>query len=95
MGRQAGNKSVSGSPRGSTLAKQSSPGCGRQRGTASAARRSLTAPRLVPLWLTLERNRAYWSANATGPSTRRISFAGSQLVWQWFPGQGLQFHPQK
>jgi D-glucuronyl C5-epimerase C-terminus len=58
-----------------------------------AARRSLTGPRLVPLWLTLERNRAYWSANATGPSTRRISFAGSQLVWQWFPGQGLQFHP--
>jgi hypothetical protein len=58
-----------------------------------AARRSLTGPRLVPLWLTLERNRAYWSANATGPSTRRISFPGSQLVWQWFPGQGLQFHP--
>jgi hypothetical protein len=57
------------------------------------ARRSLTGPRLVPLWLTLERNRAYWSANATGPSTRRISFPGSQLVWQYFPGQGLQFHP--
>lgn len=58
-----------------------------------AARRSLTGPRLVPLWLTLERNRAYWSANAAGPSARRISFPGSQLVWQWFPGQGLQFHP--
>ena len=58
-----------------------------------AARRSLTGPRLVPLWLTLERNRAYWSTNACGPSTRRISFPGSQLVWQWFPGQGLQFHP--
>jgi hypothetical protein len=58
-----------------------------------AARRALTGPRLVPLWLTLERNRAYWSTNASGPSTRRISFAGSQLVWQWFPGQGLQLHP--
>jgi len=58
-----------------------------------AARRSLTGPRLVPLWLTLERNRAYWSANAVGPSTRRISFPGSQLVWQYFPGQGLVFHP--
>src|SRR4051794_30132876 len=58
-----------------------------------AARRRLTGPRLVPLWLTLERNRAYWSANASGPSSRRISFPGSQLVWQWFPGQGLQFHP--
>ena len=58
-----------------------------------AARRSLTGPRLVPLWLTLQRNRAYWSANAAGPSTRRISFPGSQLVWQYFPGQGLVFHP--
>ena len=58
-----------------------------------AARRKLNGPRLVPLWMTLERNREYWSANATGPSTRRISFPGSQLVWQWFPGQGLQFHP--
>jgi hypothetical protein len=58
-----------------------------------AARRRLTAPRLVPLWLTLERNRAYWSTHPGGPSTRRISFPGSQLVWQWFPGQGLQFHP--
>src|SRR5215211_2391902 len=58
-----------------------------------AARRALTGPRLVPLWLTLERNRAYWSANAAGPASRRISFPGSQLVWQWFPGQGLQFHP--
>ena len=60
---------------------------------ASRPAAQLTGPRLVPLWLTLERNRAYWSANASGPSTRRISFPGSQLVWQWFPGQGLQFHP--
>src|SRR3954447_17559526 len=58
-----------------------------------AARRKLTGPRLVPLWLTLDRNRAYWSTHIGGPATRRISFPGSQLVWQWFPGQGLQFHP--
>jgi D-glucuronyl C5-epimerase C-terminus len=58
-----------------------------------ATRRALTGPRLVPLWLTLETNRAYWSTHLYGPSTRRISFPGSQLVWQWFPGQGLQFHP--
>jgi hypothetical protein len=58
-----------------------------------AAARRLTGPRLVPLWLTLERNRAYWTTNTRGPSTRRISFPGSQLVWQYFPGQGLQFHP--
>jgi hypothetical protein len=55
--------------------------------------RRLTGPRLVPLWLTLERNRAYWTTHTTGPSTRRISFPGSELIWQYFPGQGLQFHP--
>ena len=53
----------------------------------------LNGPRLVPLWLTLERNRAYWTTHTTGPSTRRISFPGSELIWQYFPGQGLQFHP--
>jgi hypothetical protein len=58
-----------------------------------AAARRLTGPRLVPLWLTLDRNRAYWTTNTRGPSTRRISFPGSELVWQYFPGQGLQFHP--
>jgi D-glucuronyl C5-epimerase C-terminus len=53
----------------------------------------LTGPRLVPLWLTLDRNREYWTTHTTGPSTRRMSFAGSELIWQYFPGQGLQFHP--
>ena len=53
----------------------------------------LTGPRLVPLWLTLERNRAYWTTHTFGPSTRRMSFPGSELIWQYFPGQGLQFHP--
>jgi len=78
-------------PRGSTRRNELAGVVGAVEGMA--ARRRLSGPRLVPLWLTLERNRAYWSANATGPRTRRISFAGSQLVWQWFPGQGLQFHP--
>ena len=41
----------------------------------------------------LDTNRVYWTTHITGPSTRRISFSGSQLVWQYFPGQGLQFHP--
>jgi hypothetical protein len=58
-----------------------------------AARKRLTGPRLVPLWLMLDTNRAYWTTHTYGPSTRRTSFPGSQLVWQYFPGQGLQFHP--
>jgi hypothetical protein len=58
-----------------------------------AARKRLTGPRLVPLWLTLDTNRTYWTTHTFGPPARRISFAGSQIVWQYFPGQGLQFHP--
>jgi hypothetical protein len=55
-----------------------------------AARRRLTPSRLAPLWLTLERNLQWWS---TGPLLRygqRIEFEGSELVWQYYPGQGVQ-----
>ena len=78
-------------PRGTTRRTELLGVVGIVEGIARARR--LTGPRLVPLWLTLERNRAYWTANTRGPSTRRISFPGSELVWQYFPGQGLQFHP--
>jgi hypothetical protein len=78
-------------PRGSTRRNELG---GVVAGVEGIARlKRLTGPRLVPLWLTLERNRAYWTTHTTGPSTRRISFPGSELIWQYFPGQGLQFHP--
>jgi hypothetical protein len=78
-------------PRGTTRRDELS---GVVAGVESIARlRRLTGPRLVPLWLTLDRNRAYWTTHTTGPPARRLSFPGSQLVWQYFPGQGLQFHP--
>ena len=67
---------------------------GRPSSRASPRAATLTGPRLVPLWLTLERNREYWTTHATGPThAPRSRFPGSQLVWQYFPGQGLQFHP--
>jgi len=55
-----------------------------------AARRQLTPSRLAPLWLTLERNLQWWT---TGPLLRggqRVEFECSELVWQYYPGQGLQ-----
>jgi D-glucuronyl C5-epimerase C-terminus len=58
-----------------------------------AARRELTPSRLAPLWLTLQRNLEWWSAGPPLASGRRIEFEGSELVWQYFPGQGLQLHP--
>jgi hypothetical protein len=78
-------------PRGTTRRRELDGVVGIVEGIA--ARRKLNGPRLVPLWLMLDTNRGYWTTHLTGPSTRRISFSGSQLVWQYFPGQGLQFHP--
>jgi hypothetical protein len=78
-------------PRGTTRRAELTGVVGIVQGIARLKR--LTGPRLVPLWLTLERNRAYWTTHTTGPATRRMSFPGSEVVWQYFPGQGLQFHP--
>jgi hypothetical protein len=58
-----------------------------------AARRLLTASRLAPLWLTLERNREWWSKGPLLGSGQRVDFANSEVVWQYVPGQGLQIHP--
>jgi hypothetical protein len=58
-----------------------------------AARGSLRASRLAPLFLTLQRNREWWSSQALLSSGQRVSFQDSELVWQYVPGQGLQIHP--
>ncbi|MEA2212378.1 MAG: hypothetical protein QOF83_2326 [Solirubrobacteraceae bacterium] len=55
-----------------------------------AAAGALTASRLPVLFATLDRNRQWW---ATGPllsNGQRVEFAGSQLVWQYYAGQGIQ-----
>ena len=58
-----------------------------------AARGALTPSRLAPLTLTLERNREWWTTRELLPNGARVTFPGSELVWQMFSGQGLQFHP--
>jgi hypothetical protein len=58
-----------------------------------AARGSLRASRLYPLFLTLQRNREWWSSQPLLASGQRVTFEGSELVWQYVPGQGLQLHP--
>ncbi len=55
-----------------------------------AASRQLTRTRLAPLWLTLDRNLEWWTKGALLRSGQRIEFAGSELVWQYYPGQGIQ-----
>jgi D-glucuronyl C5-epimerase-like protein len=57
---------------------------------ALAAAGLLTASRAPLVFMTLQRNRAWWS---NGPLLRygqRVMFATSQLVWQYYPGQGIQ-----
>jgi hypothetical protein len=58
-----------------------------------AARGSLRASRLYPLFLTLQRNREWWSSEPLLTAGQRVTFDDSELVWQYVPGQGLQFHP--
>ena len=55
-----------------------------------AARRQLTPSRIAPLWLTLQRNLEWWTTGPLLASGRRVEFQGSELVWQYYPGQGLQ-----
>jgi hypothetical protein len=55
-----------------------------------AARGGLTASRLGPLWLTLERNRQWWTTAPLPANGQRVGFEGSELVWQYYPGQGIQ-----
>jgi hypothetical protein len=55
-----------------------------------AAARLFVPSRLPALFLTLERNRQWWSTGSIPGSGDRIEFSGSQLVWEYYPGQGLE-----
>jgi hypothetical protein len=55
-----------------------------------AARRQLTRSRLPSLFLTLQRNVEWWTTQRLLRSGERISFPGSELVFQHYPGHGLQ-----
>jgi len=55
-----------------------------------AARGRLTPSRLAPLFLTLQRNVEWWTAGPLLSSGRRVGFEGSQLVWQYYRGAGIQ-----
>jgi hypothetical protein len=58
-----------------------------------AQRGQLRAGRLFPLFLTLQRNAEWWSAEPLLANGQRVTFEGSELVWQYVPGQGIQLHP--
>ncbi len=55
-----------------------------------AARHQFTPSRLPAVFQTLRRNRDWWAAKPLPRPGQRTSFAPSQLVWQYYPGQGWQ-----
>ncbi len=55
-----------------------------------AAAREFSASRLPALFLTLERNIQWWSTEPLLGADQRVSFPGSHLVWEYYPGQGIE-----
>jgi hypothetical protein len=45
------------------------------------------------LFLQLRRNSAYWRTKPFPASGDQLTFRGSELLYQYFPGRGLQLHP--
>jgi hypothetical protein len=57
---------------------------------AIAASGQLSASRLPVTFLTLQRNRQWWTSESLQGGTQRVSFPGSHIVWQHYPGQGIE-----
>ena len=57
---------------------------------AMAAAGELIPSRLPALFLTLERNRQWWSSDSLLGDDARIAFPGSRIVWEHYPGQGIE-----
>ncbi len=57
---------------------------------ALALEHEFTPSRLPALFQTLARNRQWWSSGPLLASGERVEFARSQLVWEYYPGQGLE-----
>jgi D-glucuronyl C5-epimerase C-terminus len=57
---------------------------------AIAAAGGFIPSRLAALFLTLERNRTWWTTGPSLASRVRVSFPGSKLVWEYYVGQGIE-----
>jgi hypothetical protein len=57
---------------------------------AMAAAGALSATRQASIFLTLERNRHWWTTEPLLSSGERVSFPPSKLVWEYYPGQGIE-----
>ena len=57
---------------------------------AMAAGGYFVASRLPVIFVTLERNRQWWTTEPLVGSGVRVSFAGSKIVWEHYAGQGIE-----
>jgi D-glucuronyl C5-epimerase C-terminus len=55
-----------------------------------AASHQLTASRLPAIMATLAANQQWWTTGPLLSSGQRVEFSSSQLVWEYYPGQGIQ-----
>ncbi len=55
-----------------------------------AVSHQLNASRLPVLFQTVSRNRQWWTTGPIPSTYQRVEFAGSELVWEYYPGQGIQ-----
>lgn len=55
-----------------------------------AASGQLTPDRLAAVFLTIDRNRQWWTTGPVPAAGDRVGFSGSQLVWEYYPGQGIE-----
>jgi hypothetical protein len=50
----------------------------------------LTPSRLNAVFATLAANTTWWSEGSIPPSGARVSVGGSPVIWQYYPGQGIE-----
>ena len=60
---------------------------------AIALRRQLTTSRMVPLFLIVKRNAQFWLRSAFPRDRGYVQFRGSQLLFEYYAGKGLQLQP--
>ncbi|MEY2514975.1 MAG: hypothetical protein QOJ89_2333 [bacterium] len=58
-----------------------------------AGARLLTASRLDPVFLTIQRNREFWTTRALPAPGARLTFGGDPVVFQYYAGRGLAIQP--
>jgi hypothetical protein len=57
---------------------------------AMAAKGFFIPSRLPVIFVTLERNREWWTSGPLLSPKQRVSVPGSHLVWEYYPGQGIE-----